>query len=126
MVANREGLVMIPYKCPKCENPMELPEAARTRRVRLQCGKCGYLFGYRHSSEEPRQPRYRWREANGDEGYDHSAWEHENDCSYCGCPPMYQDPLWSEEHVPGANQCPSCGATWLTNFTGGLVDGKEE
>jgi hypothetical protein len=45
--------------------------------------------------------------------YDPSDFGHDDDCGYCGAPPMYQDPTWSEGCTPGENQCPQCGATGL-------------
>jgi len=43
--------------------------------------------------------------------YDPSDEGNEDDCSYCGCPPMYQDPIWDHEVMaPDENQCPQCGA----------------
>jgi hypothetical protein len=51
---------------------------------------------------------YPWRDGHGDAGP-----IEEDECGYCGAPPMYQDPQWDEENEPAPGQCTRCGATGL-------------
>jgi hypothetical protein len=68
---------------------------------------------------------YRWREAMGDP-YDPSDYYNQDDCGYCGAPPMYQDAKWTDDLVAEENQCPSCGATGLYPLAAIENDRKKE
>lgn len=56
---------------------------------------------------------YRWRDGNGEPGYDGSRYEEQDDCGYCGAPPIHQHATWSDECLAEDGQCPECGATGL-------------
>jgi hypothetical protein len=58
--------------------------------------------------------------------YDPSDDGCEDDCGYCGAPPMYQDPIWTDDLVAEENQCPSCGATGLYPLAAIENDRKKE